>query len=93
MKRLALAAAALLMSGSIAAYAADLPSPVDNISPGLTEQDIKTGLETLGYTDVFDVRGNGTFYTAQAYYQEMWYPLDVNVDTGGVSSRVNYGYK
>jgi hypothetical protein len=90
MKRIALFTAALMMSGSIAASAADLPSPLDNISTGLTEHDITSELETLGYTNVFDVKGAGTAYTAQAYYHDNWYPLDINIATGGVSSRVSY---
>jgi hypothetical protein len=92
MNRFALlaAAAAITMSGSIAASAGELPSPVDYLSPALTEQNIKTGLENLGYTNVFDVKGAGSYYTAQAYYHDNWYPLDINIDTGAVTSRVGY---
>lgn len=93
MKRIALLTAALMMSGSIAAHAASLPSPVENISPGLTEQDIKTGLEKLGYTDVYDVEGTGRFYTARADYQGVWYPLQIDVATGEVTSLGNSDYK
>jgi hypothetical protein len=92
MKRFALlaAVAAVMMSGSIAASASDLPSPVNYLSPSLTKQNITTDLEALGYTNVFDVKGAGSYYTAQAYYHDLWYPLDINIDTGAVTSRVEY---
>jgi hypothetical protein len=90
MKRIALLAAALTMSGSVAAYAADLPSPINYLSADRTTQNITTGLEALGYTNVFDVKGEGRYFTAQAYYRDNWYPLDINIDTGKVSSRVDY---
>jgi len=90
MKRLALLAAALMMSSSVAAYAADLPSPINYLSADRTTQNITTGLEALGYTNVFDVKGDGRYFTAQAYYHDIWYPLDINIATGKVSSRVDY---
>jgi hypothetical protein len=93
MKRIAVLTAALLMSGSIAAHAATLPSPVDNVSPGLTEQDIQNGLESLGYTDVYAVEGTGRFYTARASYQGVWYPLQIDIATGEVTSLANDNYK
>jgi hypothetical protein len=93
MKRIALLTAALMMSGSLAAHAASLPSPVMNSSPGLTEQDIKSGLENLGYTDVYDVEGTGRFYTARADYQGVWYPLQIDVATGEVTSLANRDFK
>jgi hypothetical protein len=93
MKRLAVLSAALLMSGSMAAHAVNLPSPVENISPGLTEQDIVNGLEDLGYTDVYAVEGTGRFYTARASYQGVWYPLQIDIESGEVSSLDNTQYK
>ena len=93
MKRIALITAALMMSGSIAAHAASLPSPVENISPALTEQDIATGLEALGYSDVYDVEGAGRFYTARAHYNGVWYPLQIDASTGEVTSSRNVDYK
>ena len=93
MKPIAVLTAALLMSGSMAAHAANLPSPVKDISPGLTEQDIESGLESLGYTDIYAVEGTGRFYTARASYQGVWYPLQIDVKTGEVTSLGNTDYK
>ena len=79
-----------MMSSSVATYAADLPSPINYLSADRTTQNITTGLEALGYTNVFDVKGDGRYFTAQAYYHDIWYPLDINIATGKVSSRVDY---
>ena len=80
------AIAALMSIGSISAFGADLPSPVSKMPAGVAKQSLADELQDMGYENVTVVESNGRYYTAHAQYDGVWYPLEIDMETGQVQS-------